>query len=397
MKYLELPKRSEGAGLLTPNQTNFNFKEASPFMVKIKRSKAVNKDVASFVNEDRRRKNKRTISVDELIGKENGTEADVKAEPNPPPQIQKDRPMTEDDDDDVFVVEENLFQLTEDNLERHLRMMPQKNRLSLVQVWQKKVNSSKRRESILPANESEFDAFITRRSNFFEEKSSSNASTQCSDQSANTVVPAIVTTAPQLSPSSANDTFVTAYNESGVIVLVEKELSLHENDEETLVKRASEHKQNEGIIQQQEMFEHTDSKNDIVFYERKLTISSTKSIVDLNKMTDRLDVTSESGTCTEFSVPASYNTDDLRKELNQFGDTPGPITTKSIKRLYLKRLFRYKHQQNESKSKRKESNIRSSKYFIKKKFLNKKVRCKICNNELLCDRIFDRAGENITG
>ncbi len=44
---------------------------------------------------------------------------------------------------------------------------------------------------------------------------------------------------------------------------------------------------------------------------------------------------------SKFTVPSDYNTADLRRELTQFGDSPGPIT-KSTKYLYMKRLMKFK-------------------------------------------------------
>lgn len=45
---------------------------------------------------------------------------------------------------------------------------------------------------------------------------------------------------------------------------------------------------------------------------------------------------------TEFTIPLDYDTDVLRTELTQFGAPPGPIAA-TTKRLYLKRLVRFKH------------------------------------------------------
>lgn len=44
---------------------------------------------------------------------------------------------------------------------------------------------------------------------------------------------------------------------------------------------------------------------------------------------------------TNVTLPLDYETDTLRAELTIFGDPPGPIT-KTTKRLYLKRLMKYK-------------------------------------------------------
>lgn len=49
-------------------------------------------------------------------------------------------------------------------------------------------------------------------------------------------------------------------------------------------------------------------------------------------------VTSQS---TNITVPLDYETDTLRAELTAFGEPPGPIT-KTTKKLYIKRLIKYK-------------------------------------------------------
>lgn len=50
---------------------------------------------------------------------------------------------------------------------------------------------------------------------------------------------------------------------------------------------------------------------------------------------------SQTTASSKFTVPLDYNTADLRRELTQFGDSPGPIT-KSTKYLYMKRLMKFK-------------------------------------------------------
>lgn len=58
-------------------------------------------------------------------------------------------------------------------------------------------------------------------------------------------------------------------------------------------------------------------------------------------------VASESCPETEYTIPLDYDTDALRVELTQFGEVPGPIT-KSTKRLYMKRLIKYKRKPMEA-------------------------------------------------
>lgn len=54
---------------------------------------------------------------------------------------------------------------------------------------------------------------------------------------------------------------------------------------------------------------------------------------------------------THVDVPLEYDTDDMKRELTQFGDAPGPIT-KTTKKLYLKKLMKYKRNPEFSTSER---------------------------------------------
>jgi hypothetical protein len=48
---------------------------------------------------------------------------------------------------------------------------------------------------------------------------------------------------------------------------------------------------------------------------------------------------------TAFTVPLDYESDLLREELTQFGEPPGPIT-KTTKKIYIKKLIKYKRNPN---------------------------------------------------
>lgn len=70
---------------------------------------------------------------------------------------------------------------------------------------------------------------------------------------------------------------------------------------------------------------------------------------------------SQTTASSKFTVPSDYNTADLRRELTQFGDSPGPIT-KSTKYLYMKRLMKFKRHPELVNS---QSNAqKSSKYIL---------------------------------
>lgn len=109
------------------------------------------------------------------------------------------------------------------------------------------------------------------------------------------------------------------------------------------------------IEQLVEEYEHRDIECGLKFLELKLVANNRYSCQSVTKIInmvgkDSIKVPVRSGSpnstmssiiSTAISVPLDYDTDTLRDELKSFGCTPGPIT-KSTKRLYLRRLFRYK-------------------------------------------------------
>lgn len=91
------------------------------------------------------------------------------------------------------------------------------------------------------------------------------------------------------------------------------------------------------VLQMTERYVHTDDEKNIVFYEKKLLPVDALEHVD--QESDKRTTTSAASTA--FKLNTDYDTDQLRQELTQFGDIPGPIT-KSTKKLYLKRLVKYR-------------------------------------------------------
>uniref|UniRef100_W8BHJ2 Ankyrin repeat and LEM domain-containing protein 1 n=1 Tax=Ceratitis capitata TaxID=7213 RepID=W8BHJ2_CERCA len=91
----------------------------------------------------------------------------------------------------------------------------------------------------------------------------------------------------------------------------------------------------EYILQMTEAYVHTDDENGLVFYETKL-LSNQKTCA---KECEQQNVNSSMS--TNVTIPLDYETDELRAELKHFGDPPGPIT-KSTKKLYIKRLIKYR-------------------------------------------------------
>ncbi|XP_065363161.1 uncharacterized protein LOC135956555 [Calliphora vicina] len=105
-------------------------------------------------------------------------------------------------------------------------------------------------------------------------------------------------------------------------------------------------KNNEYFLQMTEAYVHTDDENGLVFYETKLLSNvGNKQAEQRKHCTPKtpgrdLDSTMTSQS-TNLTIPLDYETDELRKELTAFGEPPGPIT-KTTKKLYIKKLIKYK-------------------------------------------------------
>ncbi|KAL7026891.1 hypothetical protein ACKWTF_005216 [Chironomus riparius] len=100
-------------------------------------------------------------------------------------------------------------------------------------------------------------------------------------------------------------------------------------------------KSSDYIENYEEDYIHSDAENGIVLYEKKII---SKSRENLNRIHNC--AISDSSLSTIVTIPPlDYDTDTLRKELKNFGDNPGPIT-KSTKKLYLKKLVKFKKYPN---------------------------------------------------
>lgn len=113
----------------------------------------------------------------------------------------------------------------------------------------------------------------------------------------------------------------------------------------------------DSIEQLVEEYEHRDIECGLKFFELKLVANNRFSSSSVNTIINMVgkdggdkgraaregspNSTMSSIISTAISVPLDYDTDALRDELKSFGCNPGPITT-TTKRLYLRRLFRYK-------------------------------------------------------
>ncbi|XP_070506582.1 ankyrin repeat and LEM domain-containing protein 1-like [Chironomus tepperi] len=127
--------------------------------------------------------------------------------------------------------------------------------------------------------------------------------------------------------ASSSDSFLTANSD----------LNRHNNAMIDLVPQKS----SEYIENYEEDYIHSDAENGIVLYEKKII---SKSRENLNRLNDC--AISDSSLSTIVTIPPlDYDTDTLRMELKSFGDNPGPIT-KSTKKLYLKKLVKFKKYPN---------------------------------------------------
>lgn len=345
LKKLDLPKTPENVNVLTPNQTNFNLKTASPFLVDIKCRRPGYKPTGAMPKEDRPAKKKLSMNSKSKEEEKSAPESEVIV-------------ISSESDDDAseVVVKRNLFELTEENLEKHLSMTPKKNRISLVNSWRDKVNKSRQRKSILPINEQDIDSFITKHT-----AHSESTTLFSKTDSVETVKAAVPQTKQkvektekdrdlrkQFSPvSGTNDSFFTADEQHGQLISVQKDLGLECNQNSAAMNEKC-LTDAEIIFQTQEKYQHIDAETGLVFYEQKLLAKPTNlpaAIPSEKEDADVMNETTETATATGTALPTDYDTDDLRKELKFFGDAPGPIT-KNTKRLYLKRLVRYKRKTN---------------------------------------------------
>lgn len=325
---LEINKSPNTEHFLTPNRTNYNFKEASPFLVNI-----------NMRPRRKRYEEKSVAAVEKLNSKQidSGKKCDQQETKETVEIIEiSDSDDSCDDQNDTkrgneFV--KNLFELTEENIEKHLTTVIKKRRKdSLITAWRNKVNESRQRKSILPIAENDFEAFLSEHT-----VESESQSVESSQQSIETIVAAKEKSTQNNRRSETEDSFITAPEANGDAYVIERDLTAKkdqtiEPENKTAI-----------ILQTQEKYEHFDPEDNIVFYENKLLVNPIKTVPKSTTENDViiLNTSSESGTCTDLVVPSDYDTDDLRKELRQYGDVPGPIT-KNTKRLYLKRLIRYK-------------------------------------------------------
>ncbi|XP_063697185.1 ankyrin repeat and LEM domain-containing protein 1 homolog [Culicoides brevitarsis] len=203
----------------------------------------------------------------------------------------------------------NIFELTEDNLAQFTQTIRESGRFEMFQRWKDAVNEHKKRESVLSTILNEIDEIIGDDNQHLE---------------------VLMTEDETFVTAEASEDSEKTYKPENLQVPVR---------ESDFIKSPTRTKGAEIVMQMTERYVHTDDEKNIIFYEKKL--------LPVDPVSDQIDEESDkksttSAASTAFKLNTDYDTDQLRQELTQFGDIPGPIT-KSTKKLYLKRLVKYRH------------------------------------------------------
>ncbi|KXJ75527.1 hypothetical protein RP20_CCG011550 [Aedes albopictus] len=93
------------------------------------------------------------------------------------------------------------------------------------------------------------------------------------------------------------------------------------------------------LVQITKEYVHTDDEAGLVFYEKKFIAA--ESVAKQQPLNGHRNASFSSQSTALTLPPLDYDTDVLRAELTNFGEPPGPIT-KHTKKLYLKKLVKYK-------------------------------------------------------
>ncbi|XP_037935102.1 uncharacterized protein LOC119669333 [Teleopsis dalmanni] len=119
-------------------------------------------------------------------------------------------------------------------------------------------------------------------------------------------------------------------------------------------------------LQMKEAYVHTDDENGLVFYETKLPSNPGNKVAQQRSSAIRKRCNLNQTTTTQstnITLPIDYETDELRAELTTFGEAPGPIT-KTTKRLYIKRLVKYKRNPELMKELREKQSSQDQKFSV---------------------------------
>lgn len=305
---------------LTPNRVHYNFDATSPYYINITHRRKTS---------PKRTKDDYNRAVLHLQDTLDGTKLS--------------------DDDDIVVARKNLFELTEKNLanfSQNMSSSTRKSRTSFIECWRDKIAVLRDRNK-LSTNIEDIEKIL---SGFSDSTIEDDIDRQtytihdCNDQ----IEPPgqLVYSELALDQEQTNITFQTAVEQPA-----HQEDSLRTNEfalalcpspppEESVqseVKPLFE-AQNR-LVQITKEYVHTDDEAGLVFYEKKFIAA--ESVAKQQPLNGHRNASFSSQSTALTLPPLDYDTDVLRAELTNFGEPPGPIT-KHTKKLYLKKLVKYK-------------------------------------------------------
>uniref|UniRef100_A0A034VLV7 Ankyrin repeat and LEM domain-containing protein 1 n=2 Tax=Bactrocera dorsalis TaxID=27457 RepID=A0A034VLV7_BACDO len=322
----------------TPNRVHYNYDVTSPYYINITHRRHRPQPIFPPIGSPPNSKNK---SHDFECEKFEGPDS------NPKEDQEKESTDTQSSVNVFHLTEKNLKELSKtSNLDRSC--------ISMIEAWRKKVESSRAKRSILrcysDVDEMVDEVMKSDHLNFTNTILQENAKKVFEDNESETNPIMISNLSLGAIIQKAAQAHVLDQEEQGpdpdssyhtVPAIIENELSgsikkqPSKNSPKIYLKEKSDkNPSGDYILQMAEAYVHTDDENGLVFYETKL-LSSQKSANNCEQQ--NLDST----VSTNDTHILDYETDELRAELAQFGDPPGPIT-KSTKRLYIKRLIKYK-------------------------------------------------------
>ncbi|XP_055845450.1 ankyrin repeat and LEM domain-containing protein 1 [Episyrphus balteatus] len=314
----------------TPNRINYNYDVTSPYYINITH---------------RRKPDPCTCCTPKINDEEDTLDNNTTSNDTPPPT-------------------QNIFALTKENIKELSKDLSEETNTSpksLINAWREKVQRAKSKQSILEKfndidsllsgiMENEELDFTNTLLDLNKENETNEEETLQQKQKKsflNTSFGRIVKTIEEV-PTEIEDSFYTVPDVvGGGGEPAEPQAQSTQMNETNFIKSP---RNTEYIVQMTEAYVHTDDENGLVFYETKLLNNqinrdSPKKNIPNNQVHDE-SVTSVS---TNLTVPLDYETEALRAELTHFGDPPGPIT-KSTKKLYIKRLTKYKRNTSQMKA-----------------------------------------------
>ncbi|XP_062560694.1 uncharacterized protein LOC134224989 [Armigeres subalbatus] len=295
---------------LTPNRVHYNFDATSPYYINIThRKKASPKRTKDDMN-------RAIVHMQETL---------VAGE------------LTDDDEDGVVIARKNLFELTEKNLANFSQNMSnstRKSRTSFIECWRDKIACLRDRNK-LSTNIEDIEKIL---SGFSDSTLEDNIDRETYTIDSNDCDP-------DLNQDLSSLTFQTAIEQQPV--QCEDSLRTNEfalalcpsspDDSQPQEKPFTE--AHNRLVQITEEYVHTDDEAGLVFYEKKFLAAAHPTAKSNKQANGNVSLSSQSTAIT--LPPLDYDTDVLRAELTNFGEPPGPIT-KHTKKLYIKKLIKYK-------------------------------------------------------